>query len=166
MLTENPDILARSAAAAARPALVVGFAAETENLIDNARAKRKAKGADWIVANDVSPASGIMGGAENAVHLLSADGVEDWPRMPRPRSPSGWSRGSQRLSRRSNPHSFRAATCGAAVRAEPDRRMEPGHEPRAAPLLRLPNGAGLPLPVARSRPPRASTSAPRWKRRP
>ncbi len=81
-LTENPDILATIAHRRdGRPALIVGFAAETADLIANARAKLKAKGADWILANDVSPATGIMGGEENMVHLLSADGVEDWPRM-------------------------------------------------------------------------------------
>ncbi len=63
------------------PALVVGFAAETDDLLANARKKLAAKGADWILANDVSPQSGIMGGEENAVHLVSAAGVEDWPRM-------------------------------------------------------------------------------------
>jgi phosphopantothenoylcysteine decarboxylase/phosphopantothenate--cysteine ligase len=80
-LVENPDILATlSAAGNARPRLVVGFAAETENLIENARAKRLAKGCDWILANDVGPASGTFGGAENTVHLVTGDGVEDWPR--------------------------------------------------------------------------------------
>jgi phosphopantothenoylcysteine decarboxylase / phosphopantothenate---cysteine ligase len=59
----------------------VGFAAETDDVIANAQAKRTRKGCDWIVANDVSPATGIMGGTENAVHLITADGQEDWPRM-------------------------------------------------------------------------------------
>ena len=63
----------------ARPRLVVGFAAETDDLMANAQAKLRRKNADWIVANDVSPETGIMGGAENAVHLITADGVEDWP---------------------------------------------------------------------------------------
>jgi phosphopantothenoylcysteine decarboxylase/phosphopantothenate--cysteine ligase len=81
-LTENPDILASVARRRdERPVLVVGFAAETADLIANARAKLKAKGADWIFANDVSPAGGVMGGEDNTVHLLSRDGVEDWPRM-------------------------------------------------------------------------------------
>jgi phosphopantothenoylcysteine decarboxylase/phosphopantothenate--cysteine ligase len=81
-LTENPDILATVGRHhTLRPALVVGFAAETDNLLANARRKLTAKGADWILANDVSPRSGIMGGAENAVHLISRDGTEDWPRM-------------------------------------------------------------------------------------
>ncbi len=81
-LTENPDILATVGRHhTLRPALVIGFAAETSDLMANARKKLAAKGADWILANDVSPASGIMGGEENAVHLVSRDGVEDWPRM-------------------------------------------------------------------------------------
>jgi phosphopantothenoylcysteine decarboxylase / phosphopantothenate---cysteine ligase len=78
---ENPDILHALSHHAQRPQLVVGFAAETESVIDHATAKRARKGCDWIVANDVSPATGIMGGAENAVHLITAEGVEDWPRM-------------------------------------------------------------------------------------
>ena len=79
---ENPDILATmSKLAKNRPALVVGFAAETDDVIANATAKRLRKGCDWIVANDVSPATGIMGGAENDVTLITADGSEDWPRM-------------------------------------------------------------------------------------
>jgi phosphopantothenoylcysteine decarboxylase/phosphopantothenate--cysteine ligase len=79
---ENPDILATvSQMKTGRPGLVVGFAAETDDVVANAIAKRKRKGCDWIVANDVSPATGIMGGSENAVHLISDSGVEDWPRM-------------------------------------------------------------------------------------
>ena len=62
-----------------RPRLVIGFAAETENLIANAKAKLHRKGCDWILANDVSADSGVMGGERNAVHLVSADGVESWP---------------------------------------------------------------------------------------
>lgn len=79
--TENPDILAIVAKGAARPKLVVGFAAETDDVLAHARAKRARKGCDWIVANDVSPGTGIMGGAENAVTLIRADGEETWPRM-------------------------------------------------------------------------------------
>jgi len=71
------DILAEISAHAERPQLVVGFAAETDNVIDNAVAKRIAKGADWIVANDVS--GDVMGGHRNRVHLVTAEGVEDWP---------------------------------------------------------------------------------------
>jgi phosphopantothenoylcysteine decarboxylase/phosphopantothenate--cysteine ligase len=81
-LVANPDILAAIAQPGPRrPRLVVGFAAETDDLMANAQAKRKRKNADWIVANDVSPATGIMGGEENVVHLITADGVEDWPRL-------------------------------------------------------------------------------------
>jgi phosphopantothenoylcysteine decarboxylase/phosphopantothenate--cysteine ligase len=64
-----------------RPRLVVGFAAETDDVIAHATAKRARKGCDWIVANDVRPETGIMGGLENAVTLITADGAEDWPRM-------------------------------------------------------------------------------------
>ena len=78
---ENPDILATVAKSAQRPRLVVGFAAETEKVVDHATAKRARKGCDWIVANDVSPATGIMGGVENAVTLISDAGAEEWPRM-------------------------------------------------------------------------------------
>jgi phosphopantothenoylcysteine decarboxylase/phosphopantothenate--cysteine ligase len=78
-LSENPDILATVAQGSGRPRLVVGFAAETENVIDNAKAKLKRKRCDWIVANDVSAASGVMGGDRNTVHLVSASGVESWP---------------------------------------------------------------------------------------
>ena len=81
-LAENPDILATvSKDAARRPGLVIGFAAETDDVLANARAKLARKGCDWIVANDVSPATGIMGGTENAVTLVTADGDETWPRM-------------------------------------------------------------------------------------
>lgn len=79
---ENPDILATvSQLEKGRPALVVGFAAETDNVIENATAKRERKGCDWIVANDVSPETGIMGGSENAVTLITENGAESWPRM-------------------------------------------------------------------------------------
>ena len=79
---ENPDILATiSQLEAGRPPLVVGFAAETDDVIANATAKRQRKGCDWIVANDVSPETGIMGGSENAVTLISDNGSEAWPRM-------------------------------------------------------------------------------------
>ena len=80
-LIENPDILAGLARHASRPKLVVGFAAETNNVVKNAKKKLKSKGCDWIVANDVSPGTGIMGGTKNRVHLVSAAGVEDWPEM-------------------------------------------------------------------------------------
>jgi phosphopantothenoylcysteine decarboxylase / phosphopantothenate---cysteine ligase len=85
-LVENPDILATvSHLKEQRPSLVIGFAAETEHLIDNAKAKLKRKGCDWIVANDVSPATGVMGGDRNTVHLLRRHGadiaVDSWPVM-------------------------------------------------------------------------------------
>jgi phosphopantothenoylcysteine decarboxylase/phosphopantothenate--cysteine ligase len=87
-LTENPDILASLGHdRKLRPRLVIGFAAETDDLIRHAGEKLKRKGADWIVANDVSPAGGVMGGTENTVHILSRDGrdgkvaVEDWPKL-------------------------------------------------------------------------------------
>jgi phosphopantothenoylcysteine decarboxylase/phosphopantothenate--cysteine ligase len=81
-LVENPDIL-RSIAkgGAGRPSLVIGFAAETQAVLDNAQAKRKAKGVDWIVANDVSEETGVFGGERNRVHLVTATGVESWPDM-------------------------------------------------------------------------------------
>jgi phosphopantothenoylcysteine decarboxylase/phosphopantothenate--cysteine ligase len=81
-LAENPDILSTVAhLKAKRPALVVGFAAETQDLITNAKAKLARKGCDVIVANDVSNGKGVMGGEENEVHLVSPKGVESWPRM-------------------------------------------------------------------------------------
>ncbi len=82
-LVENPDILKTIAteAPSQRPALVIGFAAETENVIEYAKKKRKSKGCDWIVANDVSPETGIMGGDRNTVHFVAADSVESWPEM-------------------------------------------------------------------------------------
>lgn len=79
---ENPDILATlSGATERRPRLVVGFAAETHRVVEHAQAKRARKGCDWIVANDVSPETGTFGGENNTVHLITADGVEDWPAM-------------------------------------------------------------------------------------
>ncbi len=78
---ENPDILATLSQGPRRPQLVVGFAAETEDVVAHASAKRRRKGCDWIVANDVSPGTGIMGGAENAVTVISEAGAEEWPRM-------------------------------------------------------------------------------------
>jgi phosphopantothenoylcysteine decarboxylase/phosphopantothenate--cysteine ligase len=88
ILTENPDILATLAGARKRPKLLIGFAAETENVIDNAKSKRKRKGADWIVANDVSHSrdgpgagGGVMGGDTNHVHIVTSGGVEELPEM-------------------------------------------------------------------------------------
>jgi phosphopantothenoylcysteine decarboxylase/phosphopantothenate--cysteine ligase len=81
-LAQNPDILATIAIRGPqRPDLVIGFAAETENVIDNALQKRRAKGADWIVANDVSAGTRIMGGDRTRVHLVTDACVEDWPPM-------------------------------------------------------------------------------------
>jgi phosphopantothenoylcysteine decarboxylase/phosphopantothenate--cysteine ligase len=88
-LVENPDILATIAKLTdKRPPLVIGFAAETEHLIDNAKTKLARKGCDWIVANDVSPATGVMGGDRNTVHLISKNAekndeiaVDSWPVM-------------------------------------------------------------------------------------
>ena len=83
-LAQNPDILAAIATGADRPRLVIGFAAETQDIIANAMSKRASKGADWIVANDVSTdasGSGVMGGADNQVHIVRAAGVESWPAM-------------------------------------------------------------------------------------
>ena len=81
-LTANPDILAElSRAGNRRPALVIGFAAETERVVAQAAEKRARKGCDWIVANDVSPGTGTFGGGDNEVHLIDAAGAEAWPRM-------------------------------------------------------------------------------------
>ncbi|MBF5077916.1 bifunctional phosphopantothenoylcysteine decarboxylase/phosphopantothenate--cysteine ligase CoaBC [Paracoccus sp. NBH48] len=80
-MAENPDILAWISRDARRPRLVVGFAAETQDVTAHATAKRLRKGCDWIVANDVSPATGIMGGSHNTVTLITETGAEDWPRM-------------------------------------------------------------------------------------
>jgi phosphopantothenoylcysteine decarboxylase/phosphopantothenate--cysteine ligase len=79
-LVENPDILSAVAhLKSKRPTLVIGFAAETEKVVEHAKAKLARKGCDWILANDVSPESGVMGGDINTIHLVSKDGVEDWP---------------------------------------------------------------------------------------
>jgi phosphopantothenoylcysteine decarboxylase/phosphopantothenate--cysteine ligase len=79
-LVENPDILATiSRLKTKRPTLVIGFAAETEKVIEHAKAKLKRKGCDWIVANDVSTEGGAMGGDDNAIHLITASGVDSWP---------------------------------------------------------------------------------------
>jgi phosphopantothenoylcysteine decarboxylase/phosphopantothenate--cysteine ligase len=79
-LVENPDILSIVAhRKAQRPKLVIGFAAETENVAANAKAKLASKGCDWILANDVSPQTGIMGGDSNTIQLVTAQGIETWP---------------------------------------------------------------------------------------
>ena len=85
ILAENPDILASTAAGRKRPVLLIGFAAETENVVENAKSKRKRKGADWIIANNVSGAEGdsVMGGDLNQVHIVTSNGVESLPEMPK-----------------------------------------------------------------------------------
>jgi phosphopantothenoylcysteine decarboxylase/phosphopantothenate--cysteine ligase len=80
-LAQNPDILATIAQSGKRPRLVIGFAAETDDVVANAKTKLTKKNADWIVANDVSPHTGIMGGDRNTIHIVSRDGVENWPEM-------------------------------------------------------------------------------------
>ena len=97
VFVENPDILATLSRAETRPALVVGFAAETHDVVAHATAKRTRKGCDWIVANDVSPATGIMGGTENAVTLITAAGAEEWPRLSKAET-------ARRLARRIADH--------------------------------------------------------------
>ena len=82
MLTENPDILTNLGASDKRPDLVIGFAAETDDVLENAKKKRKRKAADWIIANDVS--GDVMGGDENEVHIVSGDGVESLDQMAKP----------------------------------------------------------------------------------
>lgn len=102
-LVENPDILAElSAAGNKRPALVVGFAAETDRVVEHATAKLARKKCDWIVANDVSPATGTFGGDRNKVHLVSSDGVEDWPEMRKTKVAAQL---AERISRRFAPSS-------------------------------------------------------------
>lgn len=85
ILAENPDILASTAAGRKRPTLLIGFAAETENVVENAKTKRKRKGADWIIANNVTEVAGesVMGGDLNQVHIVTSNGVESLPEMPK-----------------------------------------------------------------------------------
>jgi phosphopantothenoylcysteine decarboxylase/phosphopantothenate--cysteine ligase len=81
-LTQNPDILAElSQAGPQRPSLVIGFAAETEKVVEQGRAKLARKGCDWILANDVAPGTATFGGDDNRIHLITAEGVDDWPQM-------------------------------------------------------------------------------------
>jgi phosphopantothenoylcysteine decarboxylase / phosphopantothenate---cysteine ligase len=96
-LTENPDILATLSKGKKRPTLVIGFAAETEDVIANATAKRKKKGCDWIVANDVSTGTGTFGGDTNTVHIVDERGAETWPELCK-------SEVAQRLARRIASH--------------------------------------------------------------
>ncbi|MEQ9574378.1 MAG: phosphopantothenoylcysteine decarboxylase, partial [Rhodospirillales bacterium] len=103
-LAENPDILATlSAPGKNRPALVVGFAAETENVVGHAQAKLARKGCDWICANDVSPETGTFGGDMNRVHLVTGAGVEDWPALSKTQV-------GEKLARRIADHVAAAAT--------------------------------------------------------
>ena len=120
-LVENPDILAGLARHPNRPKLLVGFAAETENVIGNARDKLERKACDWIVANDVSPGSGIMGGERNRVHLVTREGAEDWPDMTKTEV-------AARLVARIARHFARG---GAAAAQEAERESE-GAAPRPA----------------------------------
>ncbi len=107
-LVPNPDILATIAAAGPRrPRLIVGFAAETDDLLANAQAKLRRKNADWIVANDVSPATGIMGGTQNEIHLITAEGVDSWPRLDK-----------QEVARRLAAHVAKALNFSQERRAE------------------------------------------------
>jgi phosphopantothenoylcysteine decarboxylase / phosphopantothenate---cysteine ligase len=101
-LAENPDILATIAKGKKRPALVIGFAAETESVVANAKEKLEKKGCDWIIANDVSHEHGVMGGDANTVHFVTKSGVEDWPRLSKTEVAS-------RLARRIASHFKRAA---------------------------------------------------------
>ena len=80
-LVQNPDILATISQGTPRPQLVIGFAAETHDVLAHASEKLRRKGCDWIVANDVGEGSDIMGGAENEVHLVTEAGIETWPRL-------------------------------------------------------------------------------------
>ena len=82
-LIENPDILKAVCSLQNRPELIIGFAAETDDVVANATAKRLRKACDWIVANDVSPGTSIMGGSENAITLITEAGAESWPRLPK-----------------------------------------------------------------------------------
>ena len=126
-LVENPDILSTIAhRKSGRPRLVVGFAAETDDVIANAKAKLKKKGCDWILANDVSPGTGIMGGDANTVHLVTADGVESWP----PQSKDDVAR----------------ALVERIAAALAESQAVSGDEGVEVRIMRLPHGADLPLP--------------------
>jgi phosphopantothenoylcysteine decarboxylase / phosphopantothenate---cysteine ligase len=118
-LVENPDILAGLARHPNRPKLLVGFAAETEDVIGNARDKLERKACDWIVANDVSPGTGIMGGERNRVHLVTREGIEDWPDMSKTEV-------AARLVARIARHFAR----GAAVAAQEAARESDGAAPK------------------------------------
>ena len=130
-LVENPDILATIAhRKSGRPPLVIGFAAETDNVIANAKAKLARKGCDWILANDVSPATGIMGGDSNTIHLVTADGVEVLAAAVQGR----------RCARAGRAH---RRTLQGSKAVSGDERVE-------VRIVRLPHGADLPLPEYQS----------------
>ncbi len=152
-LVENPDILATIAKRKTlRPRLVVGFAAETEHVIENARAKRERKGCDWIVANDVSPATGIMGGDRNTVHLITADGVESWPDEAQGRRGDG-PRRAHRQGARGPMSSPAASPSPPAARRRPAAARLPD---RACRRPRSCSCGGAPMHPSRSRPVRRS----------
>ena len=111
-LVENPDILKTLATATGnrRPSLVVGFGAETEDIVKNAAEKRRRKGCDWLLANDVSPESGTFGGDSNRLHLIREDGVEDWPKMSKADAAT---RLAQRVAEHFRDLPFRGAGTGA-----------------------------------------------------
>ena len=126
-----PDILSTIAhRKTGRPRLVIGFAAETDDVIANAKAKLAKKGCDWILANDVSPETGIMGGDANTIHLISSGGVEDWP--PQSKDDVAHHAGGARRQR------ARQAACGKQTVSIDVR------------IVRLPHGADLPLPAYQS----------------
>jgi phosphopantothenoylcysteine decarboxylase/phosphopantothenate--cysteine ligase len=127
-LIENPDILAGLAQSPRRPRLLVGFAAETRDLIANAQEKLRRKGCDWIVANDVSTQSGVMGGERNRVHLITAEGVEDWPEMSKVEA-------AERLVMRIALKLRQSAPASVPPQPEPDAAAELSEpEPEAVPL--------------------------------
>jgi phosphopantothenoylcysteine decarboxylase/phosphopantothenate--cysteine ligase len=136
-LVENPDILAGVSHHQSRPRLVIGFAAETENVVANAVAKLRAKGCDWIVANDVSPKSGVMGGERNQVHLVSTAGVEDWPDMTKPEV-------AVRLVARIAQH-FAEAPAARSAERPPE---SPAAEEEGEPVFPPPQPEPPPLPAA------------------
>jgi len=157
-LIENPDILKGLAAKKSdiRPRLLIGFAAETENVIEHAKKKLKSKGCDWIVANDVSPDSGVMGGERNAVHIIEGANVDSWPEMdktevaerlmakaaaylgPAPIQP-------QKLSSESGRGEAVAQTVSQKFSSEPMQSEKP-----ALSLVRLPHGEKLEPPAYQS----------------
>ena len=129
-LVENPDILAGLSRHRARPKLVIGFAAETNDLLKNAKAKLKKKGCDWIVANDVSAKSGVMGGERNRVHLVTKDGVEDWPDMAKTEVATKL---VERIAKAFKPPAERGGKAGGAKRSPDEADHKKGPLPRHSP---------------------------------